>query len=104
MAHQHLQQINASEPSPTWVVKETQVKSPVKSLLFVPPRKSSEPLEANLIPKTGEVTTPCEMRFWNTGDALNADMDGKANPIRPSFGSDARPDSWVAAPRVCDLA
>jgi hypothetical protein len=62
-------------PSQTSLVKDTHVKSPVKSALFVPPRKSSEPDGANFKPKTCEVTTPSEMRVWNTGGALNFDMD-----------------------------
>jgi hypothetical protein len=71
----------------------------------VPPRKSSEPEAANLKPKTSEVNTPSEMRVWNTGDALNADIDWNAMPIRPSVWKFLPIfNSWVAAPRVCDLA
>lgn len=74
-------------------------------MLFVPPRKSSEPEAANLKPKTREVNTPSEMSVWNTGGALNFDMDWNAMPIRPSAGKLLpKPDTWVAAPRVCDLA
>ena len=73
--------------------------------MFVPPRRSSEPEAANLKPKTFEVNTPSEMRVWNTGDALNCDMDWNPMPIRPSAGKPLpKPETRVAAPRVCDLA
>ena len=57
-------------------------------------------------PKTGSVSTPSEMRVWNTGDALNLEMDGKPKPIKPSAGkrSISKPEDRVAAPSVCDVA
>jgi hypothetical protein len=75
-------------------------------LLFVPPRKSSEPEVANLKPKIAEVNTPSEMRVWNTGGALNLDKDGYARPISPSGGklSMSKPEVMIVAPRVCDSA
>ena len=73
----------------------------------MPPMKSSEPDVANLVPNTCEVTTPSEMRVWNSGDALNCDMDWNPRPTKPSGGkmSPIRLEGyWVAAPRVCDFA
>jgi hypothetical protein len=69
--------------------------------------KSSEPDAANLVPNTDEDSTPSETRVWNTGDALNCDMDWNPMPIRPSAGNVARAkpvEYWVAAPRVCVFA
>jgi hypothetical protein len=59
-----------------------------------------------LKPKIGKVNTPSEMRVWNTGGALNFDMDWNAMPTRPSAGMRLlpNPEARVAAPRVCDLA
>jgi hypothetical protein len=69
--------------------------------------KSSEPGVASLKPNTGEVTTPSEMRVWNSGGALYCDMDWNPMPTRPSGGNSARENPveyWVAAPRVCVFA
>jgi hypothetical protein len=91
----------------TLVVRGTQVISPVKSSVFTPPRKSSEPEVASLKLKTGSFSTPSETRVWNGGDALKTAMDWKAMPIRPSGGNwlISKPIEYCdAAPSVCEFA
>ena len=54
--------------------------APENNLLFVPPRKSSEPVEASLKPKTDCETAFCLVAVLKNGSCLRFEIAGNANP------------------------
>lgn len=55
-------------------------RSPENNWLFVPPRKSSEPVEASLKPKTDCETAFCLVAVLKNGSCLRLEIAGNANP------------------------
>lgn len=53
---------------------------PVNKRLFVPPRKSSDPVEASLKPKTDCETAFCLIAVLKNGSFLRLEIAGNANP------------------------